>query len=71
MRNLSSLNDVLFPDRLQSVYPSCVEFPYLQDLNYSREQTRENGQAADRGCQVLWGVYKVSGWFARRVESDG
>ena len=71
MRNLSSLNNVLFPDRLRSVDPSCVEFPYLQDLNYPREQTRENGQAADRGCQVLWGVYKVSGRFARRVELDG
>jgi len=34
MRDLSSINDMLFPDRLQSIYPPGIEFPYLQDLNY-------------------------------------
>lgn len=42
MGDLSSFNDVLFPDRLQGIYPPSIQFPYLQNLDYPRERSREN-----------------------------
>ena len=45
MRNLSSFDNVLFPDRLQSVYPAGIEFAYLQDLKLSQRTARRKPPA--------------------------
>lgn len=45
MRNLSSFDNVLFPDRLQSVYPAGIELPYLQDLKLSQRTGRRKPSA--------------------------
>ena len=49
MGDLSSLNDVLFPDRLQGIYPPGVKFSNLQDLSHPSERTMEDHQVANNG----------------------
>jgi len=61
MRNLSSFDDMLFPDRLQSIYPAGIEFPYLQNLKLSQRTARRKPSAGlpmannrrDRGFRSL------------------
>ena len=55
MCDLSSLDNMLFPDRLQSVYPPGIKFPNLQDLNHPKEQ-KENSESPTTGDECYEGL---------------
>lgn len=41
MGDLSSFDNVLFPDRFQRIYPPCIKFPHLQDLSQPKNAAQK------------------------------